>query len=185
MKDYFHLQEDLELLCPVVPGELPGDEVTGEEQLKKIEKSYQVAKKGKDAPVIMGSQQIFCESDSPYLPDGDLIHRFQAPVLLIDKFQGESMSMYSVLAIDSFLKERVKLVIINQIPPDRMEAAYRKLVQFFQRRGSPSVFLVPQDRILGAFTVRNIVDMVQGNVLTGENLRETRRWTGFATKAYA
>lgn len=172
MKEYLNLEEDLELICPVLPEEVPGDEIAREEQLKKIETSYDVVKDKKDALIIMGSEQVFYESESPYLPDGTLINRFDSPVLLVDKFQSESMSMYSVLAIDSFLKEKVKIVIINQIPPESMESAYRKLVPFFQKRGSPMVFLVPQDRILASLTVRNIVDLVQGEVLAGKNRLE-------------
>ena len=100
------------------------------------------------------------------------MNKFNAPVLLIDKFQNENMSMYSVLAIDSFLNDMVKFVFVNQIPLESMESAYNKLVPFFQKRGSPIIFLVPQDRILTSFTVRNIVDIIQGEVLTGENRLE-------------
>lgn len=172
MKEYFKLSEDLNILCPVGPEEVPGDEVAREEQLMRIEECYEIVKQEKDALVIMGSEKIFYEPDSPYLPDGVLVNRFDTPVLLVDKFQSESMSMYSVLAIDSFLKDKVKFVFINQIPPESMEAAYNKLVPFFQKRGSPNIFLIPQDRILESLTVRNIVDIIQGEVLAGENRLE-------------
>ena len=172
MKEYFHLEEELESLCPITPEEIPADEVTREEQLRQIEKSYQLLSDKKDALIIMGSEQVFYESESRYLPDGKLINRFECPVLLVDRFQNESMSMYSVLAIDSFLEQRVKIVIINQIPSEKMESAYHKLVPFFQRRGSPIVFLLPQDQILSSLTVRNIVDIVQGEVLAGKNRLE-------------
>ena len=172
MKEYFKLPENLNILCPVVPEEVPGDEVAQEEQLMRIEECYNIVKQEKDALIIMGSEKIFYEPDSPYLPDGVLVDRFNAPVLLVDKFQNESMSMYSVLAIDSFLKDKVKFVCINQIPLENMEAAYNKLVPFFQKRGSPNIFLIPQDRILESLMVRNIVDIIQGEVLAGENRLE-------------
>lgn len=170
MKEYFNLQENLELICPVVPEEFPVDEIVREEQREKIEQSYEVVRAEKDGLIIMGSKQIFYESDSPYLADGRLVNSFDSPVLLVDKFHNESMSMYSVLAIDSYLKGRVKIVIINQVPPESIQAAYNKLVPLFKKRGSPIIFLVPHDRILASFTVRQVVDMVQGNVLTGEKL---------------
>ena len=172
MKEYFNLPEDLNLICPVFPEEVPNDEVAREEQLMRIEECYEKVQREKDVLIIMGSEKIFYEQDSPYLPDGILVNKFNAPVLLIDKFQNENMSMYSVLAIDSFLNDMVKFVFVNQIPLESMESAYNKLVPFFQKRGSPIIFLVPQDRILTSFTVRNIVDIIQGEVLTGENRLE-------------
>ncbi|MFH2012439.1 MAG: AAA family ATPase [Pseudomonadota bacterium] len=168
MKEYLYLQEDLELISPVVPDESPGDENTREEQIEKIKKSYEVVKEGKDALVIMGSEQIFYESVSPYLPDGHLVTQFDSSVLLVDKFQSESMSIYSVLAVNSFLNGRVKIVIINRVPPESMESVRQKLEPLFQERGLPVVFIVPQDRILACLTVRQIVDVVKGDVLTGE-----------------
>ena len=167
MKEYLHLQEDLELISPVVPEESPGDEATRKEQIENIKKSYEVVKEEKDALVIMGSEQIFHDSDSPYLPDGHLVNQFDSPVLLVDKFQSESMSIYSVLAVDSFLNGRVKIVIINRVSPDSLKPVRRKLVPLFQERGLPVVFVVPQDRILACLTIRHIVDIVKGDVLTG------------------
>jgi BioD-like N-terminal domain of phosphotransacetylase len=172
MKEYFNLPEELSILCPVVPEEVPGDEVSREEQLMQIEECYEKVQKEKDALIIMGSKKIFYEPDSPYLPDGVLVNRFNAPVLLVDRFQNENMSMYSVLAIDSFLKDKVKFVFVNQIPLESVDTAYNKLVPFFQKRGAPMIFLVPQDRILTSLSVRNIVDIIQGEVLTGENRLE-------------
>jgi len=166
MKEYFHFQDQVMVLSPVVPEQIPPDEVTEEEHLKKIDLSYQEIQENKDALIIMGSKQIFYEAESPYLPDGTLIKRFDCPVILIDKFQSESMSLYSALAVDAFLKDKVKIIIINQVPPERMEAASRKLIPFFEKRGTPIIFLVPQDRMLAAFTVRNIIEIVHGEVLT-------------------
>ena len=172
MKEYFNLSEELNALCPVVPGEAPGDEVTREEQLATIEECYTKVTHEKDVLIIMGSNKIFYEMDSPYLPDGILVNRFDAPVLLVDKFQSESMSMYSVLAIDSFLKNKVKIVFINQIPPERIDASNNKLSPFVKKKGSPVIFFIPQDRILGALTVWNVIDMIHGEVLVGENSLE-------------
>ena len=172
MREYFDLKEETEHLCPVIPDDVPGDEVVREEQLMKIEECYERVKQEKDVLIIMGSEKVFYEPDSPYLPDGSLVNTFDAPVLLVDKFQSESMTMYSVLAIDSFLKERVKAVIVNQIPPEGMDACQNKLVPFFQKRGAPNIFLVPQDRILASVTVRNIIDIIRGQVLVGENRLE-------------
>lgn len=172
MKEYFNLPEELNLLCPVIPEGVPGDEVAREEQLIRIEECYENVQAKKDALIIMGSEKIFYESDSPCLPDGVLVDKFQSEVLLVDKFHNESMSMYSILAIDSFLKEKVKCVFVNQIPPDRMETVYNKLVPFFRKRGTPIIFLVPNDRIMASLTVRNIVDAIQGEVLTGETRLE-------------
>ena len=101
MKEYFNLTEDLEVICPVLPEDIPADEVAREEQLMLIEEGYEKVKSGKDALIIMGSEKIFYEPDAPHLPDGSLVSRFDSPVLLVDKFQSESMSIYSVLAIDS------------------------------------------------------------------------------------
>jgi dethiobiotin synthetase len=133
MKEYFNLQEELSLLCPVLPEGVPGDEVAREEQLMRIEECYKKVQEEKDALIIMGSEKIFCEPDAHYLTDGVLVDKFKAPVLLVDKFQSENMSMYAVLAIESFLKDMVKFVFVNQVPFESMEAAYNKLVPFFQK----------------------------------------------------
>lgn len=168
MKTCYDLSEDLELICPIVVDEVSGDEVVREEQLEKIDECYRALKEGKDALVIMGAEQIFHEAESRYPTDSSLVNRFETPVVLVDRFENESISIYSVLAIDSFLKDRLKVVIINEVPPERLETVARKLLPLFQKRGLTSVFLVPKDRILSSFTVRHTVGVVQAEVLAGE-----------------
>jgi len=169
MKRYFNLAEELNILSPIISEGIPGDEVVREEQLSRIEQCYEMVKKDKDVLIILGAEKIFYDPESPYLPDGILVNKFDAPVVLVDRFQNESMSMYSILAIDSFLKDKVKIVFLNQIPLEDMETVYNKLIPFFQKRGTPLLFLIPKDRILSSLTVKDIVDLIQGEVLTGES----------------
>ncbi|MCX8011804.1 MAG: AAA family ATPase, partial [Desulfobacterota bacterium] len=168
IKQYFNLPDELNLLSPILPEGIPGDEVTKEEQRTRIEECYERIKEDKDVLIIMGSEKIFYDPDSPYLPDGALVNQFDTPVLLVDKFQNESMSIYSILAIDSFLKNKVKIVFLNQIPLESIDSVSNKLVPFFQKRGAPLIFLLPKDRILSSLTVKNIVELIHGEVLTGE-----------------
>lgn len=168
MKSSYNLSEDLELLSPIVVDEMTADEVIREEQRERIDACYQEVKEGKDALVIMGAEQIFHEAESRYPTDSTLVDRFDTPVVLVDRFENESISIYSVLAIDSFLKDRLKVVIINQIPAERLEEVSRTLLPVFRKRGLSSVFLIPQDRILGSFTVRHAAAVVQAEVLAAE-----------------
>lgn len=172
IKEYFDLPESVDVLCPILPEEVPGDEVAREEQLEKIDDCFKQVKGDKDVLVIMGSDQIFYEADSPYIGDTSMVAKLDASVLLVARFQTESMTIYSVLAIESLLKERLKLIIINQIPPEQLESVQRKIEPIFASRGLPPVLFLPQDRILSSFTVRHITEMVDGTVLAGE------KWLG-------
>ncbi len=169
VKEYYGLPQDPGVLCPIEAGEVPGDEVVREEQLEMIDACYQAAKGDNDVLVIMGSDQIFYESDSPYIADTSLVTSLDASVLLVDRFQSESMTIYSVLAIESLLKERLKLIIINQIPDKDLVTVEAKLGPLLARRGLPPVFFLPQDRVLASHTVRHMADIVSGEILAGQS----------------
>ncbi|HNR12246.1 MAG TPA: AAA family ATPase [Thermodesulfobacteriota bacterium] len=172
IKEYYQLPEPPEVLSPIIPEEVPGDEVAREEQLEKIDDCFQQAKDDNEVLVIMGSDQIFYEADSPYIADTSMVVKLDASVVLTACYQSESMTIYSVLAIESLLKNRLKMIIINQIPPEQLDTVQRRLGPLFSKRGLPPVFFLPQDRILSSVTVRQLIEVVGGSVLAGEDRLE-------------
>ena len=169
MTEYYHLPDVPGALCPIVPTEVPGDEVAREEHLETIDDCFQAVAGENEAVVIMGSDKIFYDVDSPCIADTILATKLDASVLLIDKFQSESMTIYSVLAIESLLKGRLKCIIINKIPSDYFESVQRKLGSVFSKRALPPVLFLPEDRILASSSVRHIVKAIKGDVLAAED----------------
>jgi len=164
-----------ETLCPIpFPENQASAGMQGEELVEKIQKAYLEVSRGKDVVLIMGGKEIFFGEGGPGLSDGLLVKSFESSVLLIDRYQRDNLTFYSVLSLNSFLEGRVKSVILNHVPADKMDHVKTKVVSFLQQKGVKSAVAVPEDPILAALTVSGIADItggeekpVSGIILTG------------------
>jgi BioD-like phosphotransacetylase family protein len=155
-----------EILCPMSLPESQGlAEIPGEELMGKIQKAFREASRGKDVVLIIGGKEIFFGEGGPGLSDGVLVKSFESSVLLVDRYQRDNLTFYSVLSLNSFLDGRVKSAILNHVPPDKMEHVKTKVVSFLQQKGVRSAVAVPEDSVLAALTVSSIADLTGGEIL--------------------
>jgi BioD-like phosphotransacetylase family protein len=168
LKEVLGLTEGEETLCPVMLTDNIIPEVTGskgEELLRRIDEAFQETSRGKDVVLIMGAKEIFFGGELSTLSDSTLVKRFHSSVLLVDRYQRDNLTLYSILSLNSFLEGRVKSVIINHIPPDKMEHVKNKVIPFLREKGLRTAVGIPEDPLLAAFTVAGIAEWVNGRIL--------------------
>jgi len=167
-KQVLDMPEPEEILCPITfPGnQIPeGAGLQGGELREKILAGFQEVSQGKDVVLIMGAKEIFFGEGVPGLSDGVLVKSFDSSVLLVDRYQRDNLTFYSLLSLNSFLDGRVKSAILNHVPPDKIDHVKTKVISFLQQKGVKSVVAVPQDPILAALTVSTIAEIVGGEIL--------------------
>jgi BioD-like phosphotransacetylase family protein len=180
IKEVLGLSESTEALCPVMLTEDLIAEVTGshaERVIEKIKGAFQETASGKDVILIMGAKEIFFGGGLSGLSDSVLVKLFDAAVLLVDRYQRDNLTLYSLLSLNSFLDGRVKSAIINHVSPEKMDQVKNKVIPFLMEKGMKSIAAVPEDPILAALTVSTIAELVEGQILCcperGGNLVET------------
>jgi len=168
IKEALGLTEPPEALCPVMLSENLLPEVSGsqEERLTaKIQNAFKEVSRGKEVVLIMGAKEIFFGGGLSGLSDSLLVKLFDARVLLVDRYQRDNMTIYSLLSLNSFLDGRVKTAILNHVPPEKMEHVQTKVIPFLKEKGFKSVVAVPAHSILAALTVGAIAELIGGEIL--------------------
>jgi BioD-like phosphotransacetylase family protein len=133
--------------------------------LESVERAYRAREAGRDAMVVMGASDVFVSPDVTGLPDGKLIERLDARVLLVDRFVSESHTVYSTLAVASFFGRSLRAIVVNQVPAGAIEPLRAKLAPVTRVIGEGALALVPQDRVIGADLVSDYVRLLGGEVL--------------------
>jgi BioD-like phosphotransacetylase family protein len=91
-------------------------------------------------------------------------------VLLVDRYQRDNLTLYSLLSLNSFLDGRVKTAILNHVSPEKMDHLQTKIIPFLQGKGLKAVMAVPESPILAALTVFTISDLIDGQILCRSDL---------------
>jgi hypothetical protein len=89
-----------------------------------------------------------------------------AQVMLVTRF-------HSDLVVDALLSARQQLgdrlcgVVINDIPPDRLDTVSTKVIPFLEQQGIPVLGLLPRHSLLRSVSVGEIVHRLNAQVLSG------------------
>jgi hypothetical protein len=172
LKKILDLHDPDEALCPfTVPDNPPHESAPGEEPLEKIGKAFREVSRDKDVVLIMGAREIFFGSGGAGISDSQMVRLFDSAVLLVDRYQRDNLTFYSLLSLNSFLDGRVKGAVLNHVPPDRLSHVKGKVIPFLLGKGLKSVVAVPEDPVLAGMTVSAIADRVGGELLCCPELR--------------
>jgi BioD-like phosphotransacetylase family protein len=163
----FDLPETPDALCPFT---LQGyrdhaPEFTDAGFLDQVGARFDAVSGAHAAMVVLGSSDIFAAPDFLGLPDHRFIERLGARVVLVDRFVSESMTVYSALAVGSFLGDRLRAIVINRVPPEAEPRLRAKLAPLVRARPGTQVVTVPEDRVIAAHPVADYVETLGGRVL--------------------
>jgi len=106
-----------------VPGHLSGKftprdgRKSGEQLMGKIKKAFEDISRNRDVVLIMGAREIFFGGGGSGPSDSQLVKLFNTSVLLVDRYQRDNLTFYSLLSLNSFLDGRVKAAILNHAAP--------------------------------------------------------------------
>lgn len=170
LKQFLNLSASDESLCPIT---LPEKNFTpemagglGVQLMEKIQEAFREISRDKDVVLIMGAKEIFFGGGGDSgLSDSHLAKLFDTSVLLVDRYQRDNLTFYSLLSLNSFLDGRVKTAILNHVAPDRLDHIKAKVVPFLKEKGLKSVVAVPEDPILAGLTVSTIAELTEGKIL--------------------
>jgi BioD-like phosphotransacetylase family protein len=173
-KQVLRLPEPLIQICPFPQPEQLWGQFDPEKILADIKALALTLLLKYDVLLVMGSRHIFFDEAVYPIPDSAFISALNADLILIDRFQKISNSIYSILSVTSLLKEKIKGVIINRVTFNALADVKEKLFSNLKTKGVPISALIPDDPYLSFRTLGEIKEVLAAEFLTGEqNLGQT------------
>ncbi|MFC1531777.1 AAA family ATPase [Thermodesulfobacteriota bacterium] len=167
-KKVLHIHEPLKIICPYVISEKVVKQGGPKEILEEIKSLARELSTGKDLLLVLGSKHIFFDDIPHSLPDISLISEFNADMVLVHRYKKISTSFYSILSVNSLLKERVKSIIMNRVPHEQIGAIKDQITPVLARKGVSDITLLPEDPILSLWSIGAIREILNGQVIWGE-----------------
>jgi len=166
-RDVLNLQEPFDQICPYLSPDGEWRQKADEDIIEEIKSLIQELSDGKDVILVMGSN-IFFDSASPSVPDTSLITGLNADCILVHRFQQSSRSIYSLLSVSSLLGDSIKEIVINRVPPEKIEEVRDQIIPTLARKGVPVTTALAEDPVLSFRNIREIKEILDGELLCGE-----------------
>jgi BioD-like phosphotransacetylase family protein len=167
-KTVLNLEAPLDRICPYLLTDESWRQKEPSQVLKECKELSASLSEGKDVLVIMGSRHIFFDDTSWPVPDMSLVTELMADFVLVNRFRKGSNSIYSILFAYSLLKDLLKGVIINRVVPQKLREVRDQLIPSLSNKGIQTVSAVAEDPVLSLWSLREIKDVLHGEVLWGE-----------------
>jgi BioD-like phosphotransacetylase family protein len=170
LKGVLQLAEPLEEISPVVlTQDLVARGLRGEtaDLRGRIQHAYEVVSAGKDITLVGGAGSM---SDGAFLGISGtrLAKELQASVLLIDPYLNE-VCLDCILTAREALGGHLMGVVLNRVTPQSLPEVEQMVVPFLVAKGIEVLGSLPLDRVLDAVTVRQMVEILDGKVICGQD----------------
>jgi BioD-like phosphotransacetylase family protein len=162
------LQEPMERLCPYLVSDETWRQKRNDEIMEEFKSLALELSEDKDVLLIMGSKHIFFDDAACPIPDVSLIPELKADFLLVHRYRKISRSIYSILSVSSLLRERIKGIIVNRVPPDEIHAIRTQLVLSLRQKGVPVTTALPEDPMLSFRSLHEVNEVLSGELLFGQ-----------------
>ena len=100
----------------------------------------------------------------------DVVQRLKVPTLSVTRWRSLRNVMDDTMAAKARLGDYLKGVVINAVPNEMLDQAKTKLAPYLESRGIPVYGVLPFQQALTAVTIAEIVELLDAQVLTGNNL---------------
>jgi BioD-like phosphotransacetylase family protein len=167
-KTVLGLEVPLDRICPYLLTDESWKQKEPSHILNECRELSASLSEGKDLLIMMGSRHIFFDDASWPVPDMTIVKELMADFVLVNRFRKSSSSIYSILFAYSLLKDLMKGVIINRVAPEKMQAVRDQLIFSLSSKGIRAASAVPEDPVLSLWSLREIRDVLHGEVLWGE-----------------
>jgi hypothetical protein len=169
ISDLLNPDAPLEAICPVlVTRERTERALLG--QLtglpRKVKAAYRKVAAGRDV-VIVGGLGTLARGSLFQLSAVAVAELLEARVLLLARLAADA-SAEEVLLAQHLLGDRLLGVIFNFVGPDQREALDGPLGHHLESRGIPVLGALPRDELLGAISVRELMDNLPAKLLCCE-----------------
>jgi BioD-like phosphotransacetylase family protein len=167
-KKVLNIEEPLEMICPPIFHEEQDNQDSDGGLLGEIKSTAWELSAEKDLLIIIGSRHIYFDDSRHALTDISLISELNADMVLVHRYRKVSTTLYSVLSVNSLLGKNVKGTIINRVPNEQLDDVHEKIVPVVSQRGIRNVALLPEDPTLSLWSIREIKDIFEGEILWGD-----------------
>ena len=174
IKERFSLEDDLSLMCPFYLGHQDYiDLVLGKlgDAESKIYSAYEQIKKGKDAVLIGGGQDLF-DGFSVGVSNISFIEKLDIPVIMVDAPVFGEVNLDAIIAMRDRLGDRLFGVILNRLPSESLDFIKQYYVTFLEGKGVKVWGLVPANQKLNSLSVGEIRDLLGGDIICCEDRKE-------------
>jgi BioD-like phosphotransacetylase family protein len=135
---------------------------------QKIVDSFRKASQGKDIVLLGGAGSLF---DGGFIGARgiELAAALDAKVVLVDLFRDGIATIDPLLYTKDLLGDRLIGVVINRVAPDQIGFVRKKVLPLLAKREIDILGVVPEDKVLGAISVRHLTEILPGSVICRED----------------
>ena len=169
-KEALQLSEPLERICPYLVSDETWRHKASDEILEELKTLAREASEGKDIVLILGSKHIFFDDAACPIPDVTLIPELNAEFVLVHRYRQASKAIYSILSVSSLLRERIRGIVLNRVPPEEIRDIQDRLMPSLRAKGIPIFAALPEDPVLSFRSLREVGEVLEGQWLWGEDL---------------
>lgn len=170
-KKVLGLHDPLSHLCPVVLTSALMNEIYNDahkDMMKKVTDAYGKVSQDKDVTLISGFGDLSsgCSTGCSQI---ELLKKLDAKAIIIDRFVLEERDMVDwFVYVKNIIGDRLLGVVFNRVPEARIEFVKSKIVPFLRAKGIETLGIIPEDAVLHAVPVRDIVQHLCGKVVCCE-----------------
>lgn len=168
LKEALSLKEPLETLCPFLISDEAWRKKGREKLMGEIKSLAEDLSATKDILIIMGSKHIFFDEPTCPIHDTSFIPELQADCLLVHRYQKVSRSVYSILSVCSLVRDNIRGIVLNRIPPDEIHEVSSGLLPTLRQNGIPITAAIPEDPLLSFRSLREVIDILRAEILWGK-----------------
>jgi len=173
-KKVLGLEERPDELCPVVLSEetmaqaMRGAYPNARE---RILAAYERCSQAKDVLIIAGAGRLSSGMMLDYASHA-FIAEVNAKTIVTEKFRYPNEALDGFLHARSMLNDRLVGVVFNRITSRMRTQIENAFAPFLRARGIEVLGIIPEDRVLGAVPLSELVEALNGRVLCGESSGE-------------
>ena len=174
IKNILNLEDNPNLICPFI---FRKDEflqeiskIEGSDFFQRIILSYNKISQNKEIILVEGSSTISMGYILGY-PVPRLAKKFNSRLLLVEKYKDDFIVDNVLQAQDFCIKWGIRLygVILNYVPRIYIEKVKGIIKPLLERNGIKVLGIIPEDNMLSALTVREVQEVINGNILAGKD----------------
>ncbi|MGE5838885.1 MAG: AAA family ATPase [Deltaproteobacteria bacterium] len=169
-KEALNLPEPLERICPYLVSDKTWRHKGSDEILEELKILAGEVAEAKDVVLVLGSKHIFFDDAACPIPDVTLIPELNAQFILVHRYRKVSKAIYSILSVSSLLRERIRGIVLNRVPPEEIRDIRSQLVPSLREKGIPVLAALPEDPVLSFRSLREVGEVLEGQWLWGEEL---------------
>jgi len=169
-KQALNLSEPLGRICPYLVSDETWRHKGNDEIIEELKTLTGEVSDGKDVVLILGSKHIFFDDAACPIPDVTLIPELNAEFVLVHRYRKVSKAIYSILSVSSLLRERIRGIVLNRVPPEEIREIQTHLVPSLRTKGIPIFAALPEDPVLSFRSLREVGEVLEGQWLWGKEL---------------